>query len=211
MPGFPQHGLYVIIDTTDREQARWQKLAVAVLRGGCDVVQYRNKSANRELMRKEAAILKTMCGEYNVPCIVNDCPTLAAQVKADGVHSGKEDVTLNQARKLLGDDSIIGLSCYNRPELALAGTGADYVAFGSIHRSLTKPEATPCGYDVLRQAARLATVPVVAIGGISISNAVATLCAGADVLAVLGDLERADNPELRTAEYKTILTEHHHE
>ena len=210
MPAFPQRGLYVIINT-DREQDTWLKLAEAALRGGCDAIQYRSKRDHQESMLTEATTLTELCHSHNVPCIINDHVQLAALSGADGAHLGKDDIKPEQARELLGSNSIIGVSCYNSPARAAAAKEADYLAFGSIHRSPTKPEASRCNYDTLRQAKQLSTKPIVAIGGITIANAKATLQAGADVLAALSDLELAADPEQQTAAYKALLTEHQHE
>lgn len=210
MPAFPQRGLYVIINA-DRERDAWLKLAEAALRGGCDAVQYRSKGDNQEQMLKEATALTELCHRHNVPCIINDHVQLAARSGADGVHLGKDDPKPEQARKELGETSAIGVSCYNSPGRAAAAKEADYLAFGSVHRSPTKPEASRCDYDTLRQVRQLSTKPIVAIGGVTIGNAMQTLRAGADILATLSDLELADDPEQRTAAYKDILKEHHHE
>jgi thiamine-phosphate pyrophosphorylase len=119
--------------------------------------------------------------------IVNDDVTLAKETQADGVHLGREDASLVQARAQLGPKVIIGLSCYN--ELARVETaqaqGADYVAFGRFFPSRTKPRAVPANLDLLREAKKKLRIPVVAIGGITPENGASLIAAGADALAVI--------------------------
>ena len=122
-----------------------------------------------------------------MPLIVNDDTALARQVNADGVHLGGEDGGVAEARALLGDGRLIGVSCYNRLPLAQEAVrqGADYVAFGSFFVSTVKPEAVAATPDLLRQARRELNVPIVAIGGITAQNGAQLLEAGADALAVI--------------------------
>ncbi|MGV0005572.1 MAG: thiamine phosphate synthase [Candidatus Porifericomitaceae bacterium WSBS_2022_MAG_OTU9] len=202
---FPQRGLYAIIDATGKRQHTWLHLCQAILQGGADAIQYRNKDNDMEMVRGGAVAIMELCRHQKVPCIINDHLHLAAELKADGVHLGQEDVSLQEARQLLGKRAIIGVSCYNSIDLANAAVSADYVAFGSIYPSQTKPTAPIAGLDLLHQAKHSITKPVVAIGGITIANAAATLQAGADLLAVISDLELAMNPQQQTALYKSIL------
>jgi thiamine-phosphate pyrophosphorylase len=122
-----------------------------------------------------------------VPLIINDDVILAQQVDADGVHLGGEDGSVIAARAQLGRSKLIGVSCYNRLELAHEAVqqGADYVAFGSFFASLVKRNAVAASPDLLRQARREISVPVVAIGGITVDNGAQLLEAGADALAVI--------------------------
>ena len=119
--------------------------------------------------------------------IVNDDVELGMQAGADGVHLGRDDTGLGEARSRAGNDFIIGVSCYDeveRAELAQAG-GADYVAFGAMFPSTTKPEATPAGAGVIERARPRIRIPIVAIGGITPDNAGSLVEAGADILAVV--------------------------
>jgi thiamine-phosphate pyrophosphorylase len=119
--------------------------------------------------------------------IINDDVTLAKETQADGVHLGREDAAIAQARKQLGSRAIIGVSCYNelaRAEQA-AAQGADYVAFGRFFPSRTKPQAVPASLDLLREAKKKLHIPVVAIGGITPENGASLIAAGANALAVI--------------------------
>jgi thiamine-phosphate pyrophosphorylase len=122
-----------------------------------------------------------------VSFVVNDDVELAVAAGADGVHLGLDDAEIAHARQHLGDRRLIGVSCYNRLDLArqAVGAGADYVAFGSFFCSPTKPLAVAAGPDLLVQARRELALPVVAIGGISPENGGALVTAGADMLAVI--------------------------
>jgi thiamine-phosphate pyrophosphorylase len=121
--------------------------------------------------------------------IVNDDAALAAEVGADGVHVGEDDGGVAQARALVGPERIVGVSCYNRFELAQAAidAGADYVAFGSFFASCVKPGARRADVALLARARSLG-VPVVAIGGITAGNARDLFAAGADAVAVISDV-----------------------
>jgi thiamine-phosphate pyrophosphorylase len=128
-----------------------------------------------------------VCRQHGVLFIINDDVTLAKETRADGVHLGREDVPLAEARKLLGTRAIIGVSCYNELARAQAAQkqGADYVAFGRFFPSRTKPQAVQANLDLLREAKRKLHIPVVAIGGITPENGASLIAAGADALAVI--------------------------
>ena len=182
-------GLYAITpdcaDTADL--LRRVRLALA---GGARVLQYRNKSADAVLRLAQAAALRELTREFAVPFIVNDDVHLAAQVDADGVHLGSMDGSLYTARVVLGKRKIIGISCYNQFLLArnAVDAGADYVAFGAFFPSGIKPGAVVANVELLRQARAEFTVPLVAIGGITVQNGVSLVHAGADALAVISAL-----------------------
>ena len=137
-----------------------------------------------------ASELVKICHRHNVPLIINDDIELAARVDADGVHIGREDGAIAQARKRLGADAIIGVSCYNFVERAIEAQaqGATYVAFGRFFPSTSKPLAAPAKIETLIQAKQLLKIPIVAIGGIMPENGAQLLAAGADLLAVIGGL-----------------------
>lgn len=158
--------------------------------GGAQVIQYRNKSASESQKYQEAKQLSRLCKQYEVCFIINDDPQLAKIVNADGVHVGKEDGEIADARKLLGKQAIIGASCYNQldnAEKAIA-QGADYVAFGRFFPSKTKPDAIQAELQLLEQASQQLDVPIVAIGGIKRDNAHELIKRGADAIAVINDL-----------------------
>jgi thiamine-phosphate pyrophosphorylase len=197
MPEFPS-GLYAITAET-ADTAKLLTQVEAALAGGVAVVQYRDKSDDVARRHEQASELVALCRQHGVPLIVNDDLRLADLCDADGVHLGRDDSRLNEARIILGRDKFIGASCYQSLELAQAAqaAGADYVAFGSFFSSPTKPAAPRADLALLREAARMLRIPIVAIGGITLANAPQLLNAGADSLAVLSAL--FDAPDIRAS------------
>jgi thiamine-phosphate pyrophosphorylase len=188
MPDFPG-GLYAITpETADTEQLLTQ--VEAALTGGVAAVQYRDKSGDVARRHEQASELVMLCRQFGVPLIVNDDLRLADLADADGVHLGRDDGSVREARIILGKGKIIGASCYQDLALAQAAqaAGADYVAFGSFFPSPTKPAAALTDLTLLHAAARALRLPIVAIGGITPANAPPLLDAGADSLAVLSAL-----------------------
>jgi thiamine-phosphate pyrophosphorylase len=167
----------------------------AAIAGGAQAIQYRNKAAPRSLRRKQAAMLARVCGGGGALLIVNDDVDVAREVGAAGVHLGEDDGDIGRARENLGQDMLIGASCYNDLARAkrLVAEGADYVAFGSFFPSPTKPGARRAEPALLHRAKTL-RVPVVAIGGITAANGRALVAAGADALAVISAVFDHDKP-----------------
>lgn len=165
------------------------KVRLALLGGAC-VLQYRNKAADGPIRLEQARALRKLTHEFSVPLIINDDAALAQQVDADGVHLGGADGSITEARARLGDDKLIGVSCYNRLALAHQAVrqGADYVAFGSFFSSTVKPDAPQATLELLMQARREIALPLVAIGGINLHNGLPLVQAGADALAVISAL-----------------------
>ena len=167
----------------------------AALAGGAQCLQYRNKQAPETLRLEQAGALLALCRKHRIPLIINDRLDLALAADADGLHLGAEDGSLAAARARLGPGRILGASCYDRLELALEAErlGADYVAFGSFFPSSVKPGAVRAPRVLLTNARRRLTVPVVAIGGITLENAPGLIAAGADSVAVISALFDADD------------------
>lgn len=171
--------------------------------GGAKVVQYRDKSADTHRREAEAAALVRLCRRNGVAIIVNDDVELALGSDADGVHLGRDDAQLSAARRRLGNDRIIGVSCYNlltRAESAQRD-GADYVAFGSMFPSSTKPDASRADIATIESARRRIHLPIVAIGGITPQNGASLLDAGVDLLAVVRGVFAGDDPAVAAREY----------
>jgi len=185
MARFPR-GLYAL--TPDAADTPWLVAAVrAAVSGGAAAVQYRNKAADAGLARAQATALAAVCRAAGVPLIVNDDLALALAVDAAGVHLGAADGDLAAARARLGPGKLLGASCYARLDEAqrAVAAGADYVAFGSVFASPTKPGAARAPLTLFRDARLQLGVPLVAIGGITLDNAPAAIAAGADALAVI--------------------------
>ncbi|HVW63713.1 MAG TPA: thiamine phosphate synthase [Nitrosospira sp.] len=187
-------GLYAV--TPDMvDTAALLRMTRQALEGGTRLVQYRNKTADPALRAEQAALLADLCREATVPFIINDDPRLAAALDADGVHLGKQDVSLSEARQQLGEGKIIGVSCYNELERALEAErqGADYIAFGAFFVSGTKPRAVRAHLDLLQRARQKLRIPIVAIGGIDLTNAAELIRHGADALAVVNGVFAAQS------------------
>ena len=180
-------GLYAITDEQLIPPGQLSHCVSEAVTGGATVIQYRNKGGDARQRQQQASALAQLCRQHAVPLIINDDVALAASVNADGVHLGKTDASLEQARQQLGPQAIIGVSCYNSLERAVqaAQAGADYVAFGRFFASHSKPDARPADIALLRQARRQLALPIVAIGGITADNGGALVAAGADLLAAI--------------------------
>ena len=191
-------GLYAVTPDEANTDVLLAKVEAA-LQGGINILQYRNKRADHKLQTQQARAILPLCRHYGVPLIINDSIKLCLTLDADGVHLGGDDGNLVEARTRLGPNKLLGASCYNRLELALAAeqAGADYAAFGACFASGTKPGAPVAPLQLFAQAKQVISIPVVAIGGISLENAKQAITAGADAIAVVGALFNHDHANAR--------------
>ncbi len=182
-------GLYAVTPDEPNTQVLCNKVEAA-LKGGVSLLQYRNKTAEGNLRLQQASALLALCRSYNVPLIINNHLDLCAQIDADGLHLGATDCSLSAARRLLGADRIIGASCYNQLDLAIKAQaeGASYVAFGACYSTSTKPNAVNAPLSLFAEAKKIIHIPLVAIGGITLDNAINVVNAGADAIAVVNAL-----------------------
>ena len=205
-------GLYAITDSQLIPEDQLVPFVEAALQGGATLVQYREKQADATTRLSQALDLAAACHNAGIPLIINDDPELAKRCGADGVHLGQTDSDPAAARKLLGDDALIGITCHGHIHLAekACADGADYLAFGRFYPSGTKPEAPEAQPEILGQARRF-RLPVTAIGGIDIHNAEPLILAGADLLAVIGGLFSgpADQIESRAQAFTRLFARHH--
>lgn len=180
-------GLYAIIDTGIIAGCAIGRMAELAILGGAGVIQYRDKSGDRDRRMRECLRLAKLCRHYHIPFIVNDDPVLAVRCGADGVHIGREDPDIHASRRHMGKQAIVGVSCYNQLQRALEAQsqGADYVAFGSFYSSPTKPRAVPADITLLHAAKKELHIPMVAIGGITPENGAALVAEGAHAVAVI--------------------------
>ena len=161
--------------------------------------QLRLKDSDDEFIDKASEALLPICQNYDVPFIINDRPDLAAQLGADCTHIGVDDMSYNEARSLVGNDAIIGVSCYNSRHTAMiaAEQGADYIAFGAFFPTATKTPRTRADVELLQWWQQTTTIPCVAIGGISVHNCGPIIEAGADFIAVIsGVWDHPDGPSV---------------
>ena len=188
-------GLYVITDARWPRPVPLTEAVAAAIRGGARVVQYRDKSDDAERRQQEAQALKAICAQAGVPLIINDDVALAAAGGAEGVHIGQDDPDIGEARRQLGPSAVIGVSCYADLDRArrLAAAGANYLAFGSVYPSPTKPASGRAPLSVFSEARAFFDGPLVAIGGIQAGNAEAVIEAGADAVAVINAVFAAED------------------
>ena len=159
---------------TDRSWLRGEPLSAQVekaLRGGATFVQLREKQLERDQFLQEALEIAALCRQYNVPFVINDNVEIALECHADGVHVGQEDMAASEARRLLGPDKIIGVTCKTVEQAVLAEKqGADYIGSGAMFPSTAKPDAKGISFETLKAICRSVSIPVIAIGGISQNN-----------------------------------------
>lgn len=135
------------------------------------MIQLREKGMDRETLRREALEIRAVCRRYGVPFLINDAAELAAEVGADGVHVGQQDMSPRQARAILGPDGIVGVSAHTVEEARAAqAEGADYLGVGAVFATGTKANTTPVGYELLKEICAAVDIPVVAIGGVGRDN-----------------------------------------
>ena len=193
-------GLYAVTPDLGDSEELLRRVSHA-LKGGIALLQYRNKRSTQP--RHEAKALQRMCAAAGVPLIVNDSIELALEIDADGAHLGREDGDLTQARARLRG-KILGASCYDSLAAARAAVaaGADYVAFGSVFPSPTKPGAVRAPLSLFENDLG---VPLCAIGGITLENAPSLIAAGADCVAVISDLFDAPDIAARATAYEKLF------
>lgn len=188
--------LYAITDSHLLPGDKLFSAVEAALQAGCKWIQYRDKSNDPKKRIQDAQQLVVLCNQYQAALIINDDVQLAVTVSAHGVHLGQEDGSPRAARKLLGDNAIIGVTCHDSLELAqqALNDGASYIAFGRFFPSHTKPNAKSARFTLISAAkTKFPGIPVVVIGGITLDNAHLLLDAGADKLAVCHELFSASD------------------
>ncbi len=166
---------------------------------GARLFQYRNKTASMKEAYAEALPLRTLAAELGVLFVVNDRCDLALAVDADGVHLGQGDLPLDLARKVMGPDKLIGISTHNPEQVRAASAGKpDYLGFGPIFKPGSKQDHDPVvGIEGLRQIRALTSLPVFAIGGITVKNVGEVMTAGANGIAVISAILKA--PDIKQA------------
>ncbi|MBU1691892.1 MAG: thiamine phosphate synthase [Gammaproteobacteria bacterium] len=204
-------GLYAITpECTDTESLVEQ--VRQALSGGAHLVQYRNKGGDVGLRHEQASELLALCKQFHVPLIINDDIRLSDLTGADGIHLGKDDGSVREARLILGPDKIIGVSCYNDLQRALDAEahGANYVAFGSFFPSSTKSDAVVAPLTLLHEAKRVLNIPLVAIGGITADNVTPLIEAGTDAVAVISGLFDSEDIVRAASRFAVLFEKSNH-
>jgi thiamine-phosphate pyrophosphorylase len=170
-----------------------EEMVVSALRAGVKWVQLRYKDGSRRETYEESAGLRNITKDFNAVLIINDHPDIALSVNADGVHLGQDDLPPKEARKIMGNDKLIGVSTHNPAQAVEAEeNGADYIGFGPVFETATKDAGRPKGIRMLGEIKDRVRIPVVAIGGIDLENLKSVFDAGADAVAVASALLRGD-------------------
>lgn len=200
-------GLYVLTDPDLIPDTELVDRVRAAIEGGASAVQYRDKRPGDAGHLERAHALRRVTRDLGALLIINDDPHLAAESDADGVHLGRDDPDIDRARAVVGR-RVIGVSCYNDLELAVAAEhrGADYVAFGSFHPTRTKSGTVRATPELLRRARSALSIPIIAIGGISPDNGAVLFEAGADALAVASAVFASADPRQAAERFKPLLT-----
>jgi|KBSSwiStaDraftv2_1062776.scaffolds.fasta_scaffold130846_3 thiamine-phosphate pyrophosphorylase len=198
--------LYVILDAAllPNDPVEFEK---RLIQAGARLFQYRNKTAPaRELLQATQALGVTARQEGG-SFLVNDRPDIARLAWANGVHVGQDDLDVAAARAIVGLEAIVGISTHNMEQFkAAADTDADYIAVGPVFETRSKEKPDPVvGLALIREARRLTSKPIVAIGGITLDRAAEVIAAGADSVAVISDILAAKNPAARVKQYLEIL------
>ena len=178
-------GIYLILDQqyADRDIA---SIAIDAIDAGVDVLQYREKRLSKKDALNMAERLRRITTGTGIPLIINDDPALALAVDADGVHLGQDDIPVHVARRIIGEDKIIGLSTHSYHEAMEAiSYDINYIGFGPVFASATKMVTAPLGAQEISRLRDVISIPIIAIGGISEGNIADVIRCGADGAAVI--------------------------
>lgn len=177
---------------------------------GVRLIQYRNKTAAARELLNTSRELSNLLKPLHVLFFVNDRSDVAALARADGVHVGQEDLDVEQARSVIGEEKWVGVSTHNAEQFQrAAATSADYIAVGPIFATGTKANPDPVvGMELIKQARAMSRKPIVAIGGITLQRASEVIEAGADSVAVASDIFHAADPRMRARQYIDLLGPH---
>lgn len=199
-------GLYLVTPDWD-DTGRLLAVAGAALDGGARMLQYRHKSAPEALRREQAGALLALCRRHGVPLIVNDHVGLCLELGADGVHVGGTDVSVQEARRLVGPSKIVGASCYGDLQRArdAQAAGASYLAFGGFYPSLVKRYTFRTGFDVVREARAQFDLPLVVIGGMTAHNAAPLVERGAHMVAAISAVFAAPDPKAAAESFGALF------
>ena len=197
------NGIYAI--TPDWEDTRQLIIKTEeLLLNKINLLQYRNKKVSKQLRMTQAKELQALCHHYQVPFIINDDYELCGILNADGIHLGKDDITIEEVRDRLGNDIIVGISCYNDFERVnkMMATNCDYIALGACFQTKTKPNAPHASLNFLENVVEISIKPVVAIGGINLDNCVPIINSGVNAIAMINALYSTDKVSNKILEIK---------
>ena len=201
------YSLYLVTDRTLSRGRSSEKIVSAAVRGGVTCVQLREKHCSTRDFIREARSLQPLLQHHKIPLIINDRLDVALAIGADGVHLGQSDMHIGDARRLVGEKMIIGISAENLNDAIVAEQeGADYIGISPVFSTDTKVDtAAPLGLEGISWIRRAVNLPLVGIGGINAGNVREIICAGADGVAVVSAIVSADCPQTAASELKNLL------
>ena len=200
--------LYAVTDWTWVKDTTLMDQVKEALEGGITFLQLREKHLSKEEFIKEAREMKELSKEYKVPFVINDNIEVALAVDADGVHIGQDDMSVEEARKLLGEDKIIGVSAHNVEEAIKAQKGgADYLGVGAVCATSTKKDANVVSKEEIKKICHTVEIPVVAIGGIKKENIKTLEGTDVDGVAVVSAIFAAKDIKKDTKQLRSLVEE----
>ena len=192
--------LHVITDTTIQSRFTHAELAEMAIAGGADTIQFRQKAGSTRELVESAQTVQAVCAAHGVSLIVNDRADIALATGAAGAHFGQDDLPITVGRRVLPAEMIIGASARTEEKILEAiSAGADYIGFGPIYQTSSKPDAErPKGLKALQRMSEIAQCPIIAIGGITVETAYDVICAGAHGIAVISAVCSEADPDAAT-------------
>jgi thiamine-phosphate pyrophosphorylase len=205
-PALDQAQLYGILDLAYVSEHEALDVAGNILAGGVQVLQLRAKQQTPERILPLACKLSALCRASGTPFIVNDYPHLVQECHAQGVHVGQDDLSVADARKLAGEDAIVGKSTHSLVQARAAlQEKPDYIGFGPLFPTRTKPDYAPIGIDGIRRVQDAVSIPVFCIGGINLGNLRQVVAAGARRVVIVSGILQAENPQAYCKECRHVL------
>lgn len=203
----PNLSLYLIADPDVPTRLPFLQTIEEAIKGGVTVVQLRAKKGTQEEFLKLARAIRSLTSKYYIPFIVNDNVQLVQKVDADGVHLGQDDMSIEEARKILGPLKIIGLSTHTPEEARAAETkGVDYIAAGTVFPTMSKDDIVGIiGIRGLQEIRKSTTLPLVGIGGIDIANAASVMETGTNGVAVISAIMKSYDPTKVAQRFRLII------
>ena len=197
--------LYAVTDRNWLNNDTLYEQVEKTIKGGVTFVQLREKNLDEENLINEALEIHKLCRNYNIPFVVNDNVEIARAINADGVHVGQNDMEAINARNILGNDKIIGVSVQTAEQAIIAEKqGADYLGVGAVFPTGSKTDAEDVSYETLKEICETVSIPVVAIGGINASNVLTLKGSGIAGIAVISAIFGADDIEYATKNLKKL-------
>ena len=199
------YSVYLVTDHRGKTDEEILNIIEQAIKGGTSVVQIREKTASTKDFYNLALKAKEITEKYNVPLIVNDRIDIALAVKSDGVHIGQDDMPAKVAREIIGEEMILGVSASTVEEAIKAESdGANYIGSGAVFPTATKDDADSVSKEELKEIVNSTSIPVVAIGGITIENAESLKDTGIDGFSVVSAIMNADDPKKASERLKEI-------